>query len=318
MKAAVFRQYGSPEVVHIEEIKDPTPKPNQILIKVKASTVTSADARIRRADPWLVRLMYGFTKPKYPVLGVVFAGKIVSVGSEVTNYQIGQRVYGLNDNFLGGHGEYVVINQDNPMGIIPDQMSYTDASSIAFGATTAIYFLQNLELKGKTLLLNGASGAVGTNILQIATSEGAIITAVCSTKNIELVKSLGAKEVIDYSTTNLDSHSQEYDIVIDCVNNIGMSKIAKYAKKDGLIILISGMLKELLFARLRIKKAKVIVGTAQPTDQIYQHINTLYTEKKLQPIIDQVLPLSSIIQAHRLVDSWRKVGNIVISIDTEM
>jgi NADPH:quinone reductase-like Zn-dependent oxidoreductase len=224
-------------------------------------------------------------------------------------------LYGLNDNFMGGHAQYIAINEDNPMGIIPESMSYEDAAALAFGATTALSFLEGLELSGKTLLVNGASGSVGTNIIQIAASHKANITAITSSKNIELVRSLGASQVVDYTKGEVESLDKEYDIIIDCVNNIGMSKIQKYVKKGGVIILISGMVKELLFAKLLIKKAKPIVGTAKVTNQQYESINTMYINGTLKPIIHSVLPLESIVQAHAIVDSWRKVGNVVVIVD---
>jgi NADPH:quinone reductase-like Zn-dependent oxidoreductase len=315
MKAAVFQNYGKPEVVSIQEIDKPVIKANQILVQVHASSVNSGDARLRRADPWFVRLVYGFTKPKHQILGVVFAGQIVEVGANVTKYTIGQKLYGLTDNFLGGHAQYVAIKEDNPMGIIPDSMSYIDAAALPFGATTALSFLDDIDVDGKTILVNGASGSVGTNILQIASNRGGIMTAITSTKNIELVKSLGANDVIDYTTTNLDDVTQEFEIVIDCINNIGMGKIQKYVKKDGIIILISGMINELLLAKMIIKKGTPIVGTAKVTSEQYYTINKLYESGKLKPVIHSVLPLESIVQDHQIVDSWRKVGNVVITID---
>ncbi|MGL4758013.1 MAG: NAD(P)-dependent alcohol dehydrogenase, partial [Patescibacteria group bacterium] len=212
------------------------------------------------------------------------------------------------------HAQYIAINEDNALGIIPNEMPFEHAAALAFGATTAIHFLDGLELNNKTMLLNGASGAVGTNILQIASNQGAKVTGVCSTKNVELIKSLGATEVIDYSKQPLESLNQEYDIVIDCINNIGLDKVEKYVKKDGTIILVSGMIKEMLF-KGRIKKAKTIVGTAKVTSEQYNLINNYYQKKILKPIILKTLPLESIVEAHEIVDSWRKVGNIVITID---
>ncbi len=314
MKAAVFNNYGKPEVVTIQEVQKPIIKPNQVLIRVHASSVNSGDARLRRADPWLVRLMYGLLTPKHKILGVVFAGIIEEVGSEVTKYKVGQRVYGMNDKFLGGHAQYIAINVDNAMGHMPDSMSYVDAATLPFGATTALHFLANYDLKDKTILLNGASGAVGVNIIQLAALQGALVTAVTSTKNIELVKSLGATDVIDYTVTNLESVNAEYDFVIDCVNNIGMDKIEKFVKKDGVIIFLAGIIKEMLF-KGRIKKAKAIVGTANVTTEQYDTINNLYISGKLKPVISTTLPLERIVEAHKLVDSWRKVGTVVITID---
>jgi NADPH:quinone reductase-like Zn-dependent oxidoreductase len=315
MKAAIFNNYGTPEVVHLQEVPKPIIKPNQILIRVHASSVNSGDARLRRADPWLVRLMYGFFKPKYHILGVVFAGVIEEVGESVTKYKVGQKLYGLNDEFLGGHAQYIAINEDNPMGEIPDSISFEDAASLAFGATTALHFLDGLELKDKTILLNGASGAVGTNILQIASNRGAIITGVTSTDNIDLIKSLGASDCIDYKKNDLNNINKEFDIVIDCINNIGMDKIEKFVKPKGRVILISGMLKELLMAKYKIKKAEVVVGTAKVTNEQYKIINEMYLNKTLKPIIHSVLPLESIVTGHKIVDSWRKVGSVVITID---
>jgi NADPH:quinone reductase-like Zn-dependent oxidoreductase len=314
MKAAIFNKYGPPEVVTVCQATKPIISPNQILIRVKASSVNSGDSRLRRADPWLVRLMYGFVKPKHPILGVVFAGIVEEVGNSVSKYQVGQRLYGLNDKFLGGHAEYIAIDEDNAMGVLPDMMSFTDAAALAFGATTSLHFLSGLDLMNKSILLNGASGAVGVSIIQIAKSRGALITAITSSKNTELVKSLGATETIDYNLTNIDTLNQEYDIVIDCINNIGMNKIQKHVKQGGIVILISGMVKELLFKNI-IQKATPIVGTANPTNAIYEEINQLYIKGNLKPVIQRILPLESIVQAHQIVDSWRKVGSIVISID---
>jgi NADPH:quinone reductase-like Zn-dependent oxidoreductase len=314
MKAAVFHNYGKPEVVKIEEVNKPIIKPNQVLIRVYASSVNSGDARLRRADPWLVRLMYGLITPKHKILGVVFAGIIEEAGNDVTKYKIGQRVYGMNDKFLGSHAQYVAIGQDNAMGLMPDNMSYVDAAALPFGATTALHFLANYDLKDKTILLNGASGSVGVNIIQLAALQGALVTAVTSTKNIELVKSLGATDVIDYTVTNLDSVNNEYDFVIDCVNNIGMDKIEKFVKRGGVIIFLAGIIKEMLF-KGRIKKAKAIVGTANPTIMQYDIISELYSKGKIKPVISITLPLEKIVEAHQLVDSWRKVGTVVITID---
>jgi NADPH:quinone reductase-like Zn-dependent oxidoreductase len=314
MKAAVFKEYGNPEVVHLEEIDVPKIKPNQLLIKVHTSSVNSADARLRRADPFIVRLLYGLFKPKHKVLGVVFAGEIVEVGEKVTKFKVGQKLYGLNDNFLGGHAQYIAINEDNPMGIIPENMSYEDAAALPFGATTALSFLEGIDLDKKTVLLNGASSAVGTNLLQIASNQGAVVTAITSTKNIELVKSLGAKEIIDYTQNDLNKITQEYDIVIDCINNLGMEGVNRLVKSGGIVILISGMIKEMIFAKQKIKKAKVIVGTAKVTSKQYETINKMYSEGTLKPIIHIVLPLESIVEAHKIVDRWRKVGSVVIKI----
>jgi NADPH:quinone reductase-like Zn-dependent oxidoreductase len=315
MIAAIFKKYGSPEVIKIVDVPRPTLKDNQLLIRVYASSVNSGDARIRRADPWLVRLVYGLFVPKHQILGIVFAGEVVEVGQKVTKFKIGQKLYGLNENTLGSCAQFVAINENNPMGMIPTQMSFQEAAALAFGATTALSFLDQLNLEGKTILLNGASGAVGTNIIQIATNRKSIVTAVTSSKNQNLVKSLGAVNTLDYTSCDLDTCTEEFDIVIDCINNLGMDQIQKYAKKGGTIVLIAGMVKELILAKQKIKKAIAIVATAKVTNQQYESINKMYVNSTLKPVIDKVLPLEEIVEAHRIVDSGRKVGSIVITVD---
>jgi NADPH:quinone reductase-like Zn-dependent oxidoreductase len=316
MKAVVVKKYGGPEVAVVAEV--PTPavtKPHQVLVKIMASSVNSGDARLRRADPWFVRLVFGFTGPRKRILGAVFAGVVEAVGSSVTKYQVGDRVYGMSNSFMGGHAEFILIPDTTPMGILPERMSFNDAAALPFGGTTALHFLGGIDLSGKTVFINGSSGAVGLCFLQIAKSRGAIVTAVTSTQNLDLMKELGADMVIDYTTSDIIAALVEYDVAIDCVNKIPLSTIESFVKKGGVVVLLAGLIKEMWQSR-KLKKATVRVGSAKVLSSQFDEISSLYTAGVLRPIIDQVFPLRDIESAYRLVDSGRKVGSVVLEMQT--
>ena len=348
MKAAVIDKYGDYRVVKVEDIAKPVISTSkQILVKVIASSVNSGDARIRRADPWLVRLMYGLIVPKLKVLGIVYAGIVEGVGSSNLGYKIGDRVYGMNEVELGGHAEYILLDSSNPIGKMPVQMSFADAASLPFGATTALHYLEGIELKNKKVLIIGASGAVGVNLLQIAKCRGAVVTTVSSFKNIELLKKLGANYCVSYSSaTNINFSTinqtasnesgvnkviengneidkadttqrgeklpdSEFDIVIDCVNKMGVDQLQKLVKKNGYILLVAGLVKEMI-SKVFVKKATIVVGPAKVLQAHYTQINEMYLEKKLIPIIQEILPLDQISLAHKIVDEGHKVGSVVV------
>lgn len=314
MKAVFVEKYGSPEVAHVKEVETPTiQNTHDILVAVKASSVNSGDARLRRADPWFVRLVFGLFGPRKKVLGGVFAGVVSSVGNSVTKYKIGDHVYGMSESFMGGHAEFILVQEQTPMGIMPEHMSFEDAASLPFGATTALHFLKDVDLAGKSVCINGASGAVGVCFTQLAKHRGAHVTAITSTKNISLLQELGADTVIDYTTTNIVSTATEYDIVIDCVNKIPLNKIETLVKKGGVIILLFALIKESLQS-LRITKAKVLLGTAKPTSAQFDEISHMYTQGALRPVIHGIFTLDEIVKAYRVVDSGKKVGSVVLKI----
>lgn len=317
MQAVIVKKYGGPEVAIVADVPKPTiTKPNQLLIKVVASSVNSGDARIRRADPWFVRLVFGLTGPKKRILGAVFAGVVEAVGSSVTGYKVGDRVYGMPESFMGGHAEYLIVTDKTPMGHVPDVMSFTDAAALPFGGTTALHFLAGLDLASKTVFINGASGAVGVCFVQLAKARGAEVTAVTSAANEAVLKSLGATTVIDYATTDVLALRGEYDVVIDCVNKIPLPVIDRLVKNGGIIIPLAGLIKEMYQSR-KIKKATVRIGTAKVLPEQFVEINTLYTSGALRPVIDSVFPLRDIAAAYARVDSNRKVGCVVLQITPE-
>ncbi len=316
MKAAIVKKYGGPEVAVIHEVTKPTiTKPNQIVVKIMSSSVNSGDARIRRADPWFIRLAFGFSGPRKQILGIVFAGVVESVGSAITKYAVGDRVYGMSETIMSGHAEYIVLPETTAMEVMPDSMTFVDAAALPFGGTTALHFLHGVELAGKTVFINGASGAVGLCFLQIAKSRGALVTAVTSTPNIGLMKELGANTVIDYTTTDVMTDPIEYDVAIDCVNKIPLPLIERFVKKGGVVILLAGLIKEMWQSR-KLKKAHVKVGPAKVLHEHFAEINALYSDGKLRPIIDEIFPLEEIATAYARVDGGSKVGSVVLTMRT--
>ena len=200
MRAIICTKYGDPSVLHLSEMEKPTPKDNEILIKMMATTVNSGDARLRRADPFLVRLVFGFFKPKIRVLGNVISGIVEAVGNNVTTFKVGDEVFGLNDLTMGTYAEYLVVQESTPLALKPSNTSFEEAAATVFGGHTALHFLKKADIKtGQKVLIYGASGAVGSAAVQIAKYYGAQVTAVCSTANLELVKNMGADTVLDYT-----------------------------------------------------------------------------------------------------------------------
>ncbi|HMU15499.1 MAG TPA: NAD(P)-dependent alcohol dehydrogenase, partial [Flavobacteriales bacterium] len=280
MKAAIATSYGSPDVIHLAEVPMPTPKPTEILVRIHASAVNAADWRLRSANPWFVRLVFGPFKPRRPILGVVFAGEVVGTGVAATKYKKGDKLFGWTSLMkLGGHAEYVALPETGAFAPIPAAMSYTDAAAIPFGFGTALHFLRKAKVtKGQRVLIYGASGAVGSAAIQLAGHLGAEVTGVCSTHNVELVRSMGATHVVDYTKEDLLAHRDRYDLVFETVGKLPFKDCLKLVKQQGTIITGSEMPAQML-ARLFTgkggKQAKVICGTALSTPADMQYLAQL-------------------------------------------
>jgi NADPH:quinone reductase-like Zn-dependent oxidoreductase len=314
MKAVIVKTYGGPEVAQVMDVPEPViVNPKQLRIKVMATGVNSGDARIRRADPWFVRLAFGLTGPRNPVLGMAFAGVVEEVGSEAAQYHVGDRVYGMSEEIMGAHAEHLVVNDTTPMGVMPEMMSFVDAAALPFGATTALHFLEGLDVNNKTVCINGASGAVGICFLQIAKERGAVVTAITSTDNITLMTELGADIVIDYTKTDVSSLATEYDVFIDCVNVIPVSRVDSLVRRGGVAILLSGLIKEMVQS-LFIRKCQVRIGPARVTSEQFTATSSLYSTGGLKPVIDKVFTIDAIVEAYTLVDSKKKVGSVVLKV----
>ena len=317
MKAIIYKEYGSPEVLQLKEIPTPNVQKNQILVKQHASTVNSADVRLRKADPFLVRLVYGLFKPKINVLGMVIAGEVEDVGTEVTQYKIGDKVFGLNDSTLGAYAQYTVVSETTPLALLPKNTEYTEAAATVFGAHTALYFLKKAAMiPGQSILIYGASGAVGVAAIQLAKYYGAHVTAVTSTDNIQFVLSLGADKTIDYTKINLKTIDQRYDVVYEAVDKTSVSTVARLLKPGGTLILCAAMIKSTLIGAVLsgIQKFRLINGVAVATSEDMRLIKQLIESGDLKPVIDKTFDLEQIVEAHRYVDLGKKRGNVVIKI----
>ncbi len=329
MKAALFDTYGPPEVLHIAEIAKPSPSPTQILVKNYATAVTVADSRIRGANfpkgfTFPAKLMFGLNAPykKNQLLGTTFSGVVEAVGSEVTQFKKGDSVLGMKSaTNLGTYAEYLVIDEKAAVAHKPKSVSHQDAAGMLFGGTTALYFLRDVAKlqKNETILIIGASGAVGTNAVQLAKYYGAKVTAVCSGKNAILVKSLGADRVIDYTKEDV-LQAGKFDVVLTTAPGLELEDLAHLVQPTGRVVLILANLWELLQSNipmLRKKQLRGITfldGTASEKKEDVEFLTGLLAEKKLRVVIDKEYPLSEIVAAHRHVDTGHKVGNVVVNV----
>lgn len=317
MKSVVCTKYGSPEVLQIQQTDIPQPKDNEILLKVHATSTTSGDARIRRADPFIVRLIFGFKKPKKAILGVVVAGEIKAVGKAVTKFKVGDQVFGSAGMQFGAYAEYTTIREDGTLALKPQQLTYEEAAAIPFGALAALHFLRKANLQaGQKVLIYGASGAVGTAAIQIAKSFGVEVTAVCSSRNFELVKSLGADKVIDYTKEDFSKKEKKYDVVMEAVGKSSVSQGLHALQPKGKLLLVSASFGQMFYALFAsmISGKKIIMGVDEENAEAMEFLSQLIKNGQLRPVIDRVYPLEKVVDAHHYVDAGRKKGNVVLSI----
>lgn len=318
MKAIELTKYGAPEFLQMNEVEKPSPKDNEILIKIHASSVSSGDARMRRADPFIIRLIFGFKRPRKPILGVVVAGEIEAIGESVSNYKIGDQVFGSSGMNFGAHAEYVSVPKGAVLALKPGNMSYEEAAAIPFGATASMHFLRIANIrKGQKVLIYGASGALGTMAVQLAKNYGAEITAVCSTANVELMKSLGADHVIDYTQEDFTRNGKKYDVVFDTIGKSSLRKALKSLSDNGHLLLASAGIGTMIGGSIRsmfIKK-KIVSGVIKETVKDMNFFKQLIEKGSLKAVIDRTYPLEQIVEAHAYVDKGHKKGNVIIAMN---
>jgi len=322
MKAVICSAYGPPEVLKIGEIEKPLPKANEILIKIETTSVSVGDIRIRGFKVplgfWLpARLSLGILRPRHAVLGSVLAGTIEEVGSNVAQFRKGDEVVALTGHSFGAYSEYICMKEEEAIARRPASLSYSEIVAIPWGGYTSMYFLDQAGIKpGQKVMVYGASGSLGTAAIQLAKNYGAEVTAVCSTTNIDLVKSLGADHVIDYTCEEVFKSGDKYDVIYETVGKTSVLKATGALKKNGILlhaILIptSALYLKPIFA---LKKRKIVGGTFVPNAKGLNRLIAYAAKGILKPVIDRIYQLEEIVEAHRYVDLGHKKGSVVITI----
>lgn len=323
MKAIVYERYGPPEVLQLKEVEKPKPKDNEVLIKTHATTVTSGDWRVRSLNVpagfgLIMRLVFGVTRPKQPILGTELAGVVESVGKDVRKFKLGNQVFAFSDAAMGCHAEYKCMPEDGAMALKPANLTYEEAAALSFGGTTALDFFRRGKLQsGEKVLVNGASGGVGTAAVQLAKHFGADVTGVCSTANVELVRSLGASHVIDYTKEDFTQNGETYDVIVDTAGTAPFSRSKASLKERGRLLMVLGGLPDMLripWVSMTSSK-KVIAGPAAGRAEDLRFLAGLAEAGEFKPVIDRCYPFEQIAEAHRYVDTGRKKGNVVITLE---
>lgn len=325
MKAIVYERYGSPDVLQLKEVGKPTPKNNEILIKTHVTTVTSADCRVRSLNVptgfgLIMRLVFGISRPRQPILGSELAGVIESVGKNVSKFKAGDAVFAFSDAAMGCHAEYKCMAENGAVALKPSNLAFEEAAALSFGGTTALDFLRRGKLKrGESVLVNGASGAVGTAAVQIANHFGAFVTGVCSSANMELVKSLGASHVIDYTQEDFTQNGETYDVIVDAVGTAPFSRSKASLKERGRLLMVLAGLPDMLQAlwMSMTGSKKVVAGPVTVRIEDLHFLSGLAEAGEFKPVIDRHYPFEQIAEAHRYVDTGRKKGNVVITLEQE-
>lgn len=321
MKASIYTQYGAASVLHLTDVDRPSPRHNEVLIKVYAGSVTAADIMMRKGEPVIGRLYLGLQQPKRQILGFEFAGEIVECGSTVTSFRVGDRVFG-GTTTLGCYAEYVCVNVDDVILHIPDTVSYEQAAPVSGSAITVMNFLCGLAQinNSHAVLIYGASGGVGTYAVQIAKYFGAEVTGVCSTANVEMVRSLGADTVIDYTKEDWTQNGKHYDIVFDTVGKLSFAQCSKSLKNNGIYIstvMSFALILQMLFApflgKKRAKSSSTGMLSAKQRLSYLREIAAIMNIGKVRTVIDKQFPLAAMQEAHEYVETGRKKGNLIIT-----
>lgn len=322
MTAAVHRRFGAPDVVHLEQRAIPSPKPGEVLIRVHASTVSVADHRARARDVptgfgVLTAFALGVFRPRHPILGMDAAGVIEAVGVGVTAFAPGDRVIAMMSGAFGAHAEYVCVRADGAIARAPATMTLEEAVTLVFGGITAEGFFRQVAIgPGTSVLVNGASGAVGTAAIQLAKQRGADVTAVTSGGNAALVTSLGADRVVDYTRQDFTAGGDTYDVIVDCVGNAAFDRVEASINAGGALLLVISDLWSMLRSRGQSRRSGKLVtwNVGKPGADELAHLVSLADSGRYQAVIDRTFDPADIVEAHRYVDTGRKRGNVVLRV----
>jgi NADPH:quinone reductase-like Zn-dependent oxidoreductase len=324
MKAIVATKYGGPEVLQVQEIDRPIPLPNEVLVKVFVASVTRADTMMRTGKPYIGRLFVGLSKPKHPVTGTGFAGVITQVGENVSKFSVGDKVFGETTTSFGTNAEYVTVKEDGVIEHKPGFLTYQEAATITDGPLTSMNFLNNVAqlLPGQKILVNGASGSLGTAAVQLAKQMGAEVTGVSSTANLDLVNSLGADHVIDYTKEDFTNVKAQYDIIYDTIGKSSFSKSKKALKPGGAYIspvLKTGTLLQMIkTSMVGNKKAKFsATGILKETElrELLKELLAIMKRSEFKTIIDREYTLEQTAEAHAYISQGHKKGNVIVTVD---
>lgn len=322
MKAAIYERYGPPEVVTLRDVPTPTPSDREVRIRVRATTVNTGDWRVRSLElppgfgP-MGRLVFGVSRPRQPILGTELSGVVDAVGRDVRDFAIGDEVFAFTDASMGSHAEYRCIAADGLVAAKPARLSFEQAAALSFGGMTMLGFFRRGGLaSGERVLVNGASGAVGSAAVQLARHFGAEVTAVCGPSNVELVRSIGASHVVDYTAEDFAANGKTYDVIVDTVGTAPYSRVERSLAERGRLLVVLGGIGDLLGAPLvrLTSKRRVIAGPAPARVEDLKQLAEIAASGGFTPVIDQVLPFERIVDAHRRVDSGRKRGSVVVTL----
>ena len=325
MRAVVYDKYGPPDVLRLEEVEEPVPKEDEVLVKVHATTVTRFDVHTREANrshglaaTFLSRMVSGLRRPRQPILGREFAGEVAAVGAAVSEFAVGDHVFGLSGLRFGAHAEFMCMRESARIAHMPAGMSFEQAAPICDGALNALMCLKQADLrKGRRILIYGASGAIGTAGVQLARHFGADVTAVCSTKNLELVKSLGADRVIDYTQEDFTKSGQTYHVIFDAAGKHSFKRSRDSLEPGGVYLPTDGaenLILALWPSRTGDKRVVFQIPPRQPKQDVL-FLKELVEAGKFRPVIDRCYPLEDVVEATRYVETEHKTGNVVLTVD---
>jgi NADPH:quinone reductase-like Zn-dependent oxidoreductase len=319
MRAAVRTSYGPPEVVRITEVAKPALKDNQVLVKVHATTVNRTDCGFRAGRPFFVRALTGLPRPRVTVLGSEFAGEVEAVGSGVTSFQVGDRVFGFKGLPFGAHADYLAIPEDGFLATMPAQLSFEEAAPSTEGSHYALSFIRKAKVRGgHDVLVNGATGAIGSAAVQLLKHLGANVTATCGAEHLELVKGLGADRVIDYTVQDFTRDTQRYDVVLDAVGKSSFLRCRRLLKPGGVYLssefgpLAQNLVLALVAPLRRGKKVMMNLGRDDP--RMASYLREVLESGAFRPLVDRRYRLEEIVEAYRYVETGRKIGNVVVSV----